>query len=170
MDEAAAGLGRLVDGVHILPIRVYYEDTDASGIIYHANYLKFVERARTDMLRVLGVTHGALAVSHGVHFTVSRCEFDFLLPGRLDDQLEVHTSVLELGRATIQARQVVRRNDVDLVRGKLRLACIDDRGRPRRLPPPVRAALATLPRMDIPEDTRAAAPDRVAYPLPEARH
>ena len=153
-------MGCLVDGVHALPVRVYYEDTDASGVVYHANYLRFIERGRTDLLRRLGVTHRALAESDRVYFTLSRCELDFLAPGRLDDQLEVHTSLLALGGATVEARQVVRRDGVDLFRGKLRLACVDGEGRPRRLPAAVRSALAGLARQDIPDpspSTRAEA-------------
>ena len=92
----------------------------------------------------------ALADSDGVYLTLNRCELDYLAPGRLDDRLEVHTSVLTLGGATLETRQVVRRDGIDLFRGKLRLACVDGEGRPRRLPAAVRSALADLPRQDIP--------------------
>ena len=149
-EPATQAEDRLVDGIHVLPIRVYYEDTDASGVVYHANYLKFIERGRTGLLRRLGLTHRALADSDGVYFTLSRCELDYLAPGRLDDRLEVHTSVLALGGGTIETRQVVRRDGIDLFRGQLRLACVDGEGRPRRLPAAVRSALADLPRQDIP--------------------
>jgi len=142
-EPATQAEDRLVDGTHVLPIRVYYEDTDASGVVYHANYLKFIERGRTDLLRRLGLTHRALADSDGVYFTLSRCELDYLAPGRLDDRLEV-------GGGTLETRQVVRRDGIDLFRGKLRLACVDGEGRPRRLPAAVRSALADLPRQDIP--------------------
>ena len=83
MPEVVAGA--IVDGVHILPLRVYYEDTDASGIVYYANYLRFIERGRTDMLRLLGISHRALNAGAGIAFAVRRCEIDYLAPARLDE-------------------------------------------------------------------------------------
>ncbi len=88
--------GRLVPGGHVLPVRVYYEDTDFSGIVYHANYLKFMERARSDHLRLIGVVQGelfgeALAEAPGFAFVVRSMELQFVKPARIDDVLEVHT-------------------------------------------------------------------------------
>lgn len=143
--ETAPARGQIRDGVHRLVLRVYYEDTDASGLVYYANYLRFIERSRTDLLRCLGISHTALASNHGLAFAVSRCELAFLAPGRLDDALEVHTSLLAIGGATITARQLVSRDQIELLRARLRLACIDRAGRPHRLPEPVRAALAAIP-------------------------
>ncbi len=143
MPEAAAGA--IADGVHILPLRVYYEDTDTSGVVYYANYLRFIERGRTDMLRLLGVSHRALDDSAGIAVTVRRCEIDYLAPARLDDEIEVHTAIAAVGGATIEARQSVLRGKDELARGRLRLACVGLDGRPRRVPAAVRTALAALP-------------------------
>ncbi len=141
--------GVMTGGVHVLPLRVYYEDTDAAGIVYYANYLKFTERARADMLRLAGITQRELLANDGLAFTVRRCEVDYLAPARLDDELEVHTRVLKVGPATINAEQVVKREGADLVRSLVRLACINREGRPRRLPPSVRAALEALSQMEL---------------------
>lgn len=127
---------------HSFPIRVYYEDTDAAGIVYYANYLKYAERARTEMMRDAGVSHAAMVEREGVMFAVRRCEVDYLRPARLDDLLEVETRLVDVGGATIEAEQVVRRAGDVLVRIRIRLACLDSRGRPARLPAPIRATLA----------------------------
>ena len=142
MSEAAAGT--IADGVHVLPLRVYYEDTDASGVVYYANYLRFIERGRTDMLRLLGISHRALDAGAGIAFAVRRCEIDYLAPARLDDEIEVHTAIAAVSGATIEARQSVRRGKDELARGTLRLACVGADGRPRRVPGAVRTALTSL--------------------------
>ena len=84
MTEAGSGF---VDGVHVFSMRVYYEDTDAAGIVYYANYLKFAERARTEMLRALGTDQSRLAAEQGIAFAVRRCTADYLKPARLDNRL-----------------------------------------------------------------------------------
>ena len=81
--------GTLSDGVHVLPLRVYWEDTDAWGIVYYANYLKFIERGRSDMLRLAGIDQWRMKGEDGVNFVVRRCEIDYHLPAQLDDQIEV---------------------------------------------------------------------------------
>ena len=134
----------IAGGRHVFPLRVYYEDTDAGGIVYYANYLRFAERARTEMLRALGCEPAALGAREGIAFAVRRCEIDYLRPARLDDALEVHTGNLRLGGASLWADQVVRRGGDELVRLRLRLACIGREGRPARLPETVRAALRPL--------------------------
>ncbi|MGQ0677070.1 MAG: tol-pal system-associated acyl-CoA thioesterase [Rhodospirillales bacterium] len=126
---------------HVYPLRVYYEDTDAGGVVYHANYLRFAERARTEMLRQAGVAQAALWNEQGLAFTVRRCEAEFLRPARLDDALEVHTRVLEARGARVAAEQVVKRAGDEIARLKLEIACVDRRGRPARLPPKVGDAL-----------------------------
>ncbi|MCH7889643.1 MAG: tol-pal system-associated acyl-CoA thioesterase [Proteobacteria bacterium] len=141
--------GRIDGNVHRYRVRVYYEDTDATGVVYYANYLKFTERARADMLRLAGITQRELLATDGLAFTVRRCEVDYLAPARLDDELEVHTRVLKVGPATINAEQVVKREGADLVRSLVRLACVNREGQPRRLPPAVRAALEALSRMEL---------------------
>lgn len=126
--------------VHRFPVRVYYEDTDAGGIVYYANYLKFAERARTEMMRAAGSTHSDMVNQLGRSFAVRRCEVDYLGPARLDDLLEVETRVLDLGGATVDAEQVVTRDGAALVRIRVRLACITAAGRATRLPAAVRTA------------------------------
>jgi len=128
--------------LHRYQLRVFYEDTDAAGIVYYANYLKFIERARTEMMREAGVSHTQLMAQKGIAFIVRRCLADFRAPARLDDLLEVRTRVLALGGASIDAEQVVWRGQDSLVRCEIKLACIDRAGRPARLPEAVHAALA----------------------------
>src|SRR4051794_2146417 len=82
---------------HSMKLRVYYEDTDASGIVYHANYLKFAERGRTEMMRALGFAHSGIAAETGIVFTVRQVSADFRLPARLDDLLNVETRIAEIG-------------------------------------------------------------------------
>lgn len=136
--------GRIEGNVHRYRVRVYYEDTDASGVVYYANYLKFTERARTELLRLLGADHAALDETAGNAWAVRRCTIDYLRPARLDDELEVGTRVLALGGASAELEQVVRLGDVDIARLDLRLAYVTPKGRPRRLPDALRATLQTL--------------------------
>lgn len=135
-------------GTHICPVRVYYEDTDAEGIVYYANYLKFAERGRTEMLRAAGVAHPRLWAEHGVGFAVRHMTADYLKPAKLDDELAVHSRLLEIRGASMKAEQIVRRAEEDLVRLTVRLACIDRSGKPRRLPEIFRTALDSF-RHDI---------------------
>lgn len=136
--------GRIDGNVHRYRVRVYYEDTDATGVVYYANYLKFTERARTELLRLLGADHSALDETAGNVWAVRRCTIDYLRPARLDDELEVGTRVLALGGASAEIEQVVRRGDVDLARLDLRLAFVTPEGRPKRLPDALRATLQTF--------------------------
>ena len=122
------------DGVHLHPLRVYYEDTDAGGVVYYANYLKFAERARTEMLRDLGVDPPAPAAREGVAFAVSRLEVDYLAPARLDDELTVQTRIIKLFAATLEAEQIISRGATECARLIVRLACVNRAGRPVRLP------------------------------------
>jgi acyl-CoA thioester hydrolase len=134
--------------VHVLPGRVYYEDTDTAGIVYYANYLKFAERARTEMMRCLGTEHRRLMDEAGVAFAVRNCDAAYIAPARLDDAYLVRTRVCELRGASLRMAQTVLRadaqNEAELVRLQVRLACIDAALRPARLPAPVRAALAGI--------------------------
>ncbi len=133
--------GRMDGDVHRFPVRVYYEDTDAAGIVYYANYLKFAERARTEWMRLLGASHTGLGAETGAGWAVRRCEIDYLRPARLDDELEVCTRILGLGGASARIEQVVRRENVDVARLALKLAFMTPSGRPSRLPAGLRAAL-----------------------------
>jgi len=135
--------GVLAGGVHRFFMRVYYEDTDAAGIVYYANYLKFVERARTEMMRLYGVEHEKSRQSEGTAFIVRRAALEFLAPARLDDELTVETRIKEIGGASLLLAQDVKRADTVLVGASILIACIGRQGRPVRLPPALRAALAS---------------------------
>ena len=141
IESVALSSGAVVDGVHVMPLRVFYEDTDAAGIVYYANYLKFTERARTELLRLVGLSHSELWAEEGLTFAVKRCALDYVAPARLDDEVEVHTRVLSVGGASLNAEQIVRRDGHDLVRTRIRIACVDGEGRARRLPARVRDTL-----------------------------
>lgn len=136
--------GRITRGVHVFPVRVYYEDTDAAGVVYYANYLKYAERARTEMMHLLDAGYRDLIAGGKLAFAVRRCEVDFLAPARLDDILEVRTSVTETGGASVTAEQVIRRGGDDIARLCVKLACITPAGRATRLPPKLRTALARV--------------------------
>ena len=128
-----------MDGlVHRLPLRVYYEDTDAGGIVYHANYLRYAERARTEMLRCLGFPHQRLIDDYQVAMVVGRLEIAYASPARLDDRLEVRTWLTALGGASLKLSQHVLRDadggPVICARIVLRLASVSSDGRPVRLP------------------------------------
>ena len=137
-------MGRCRNGVHIFAARVYYEDTDAGGVVYHTSYLRLAERARTEMMRSLGFSHGLLLDRHNVLFALRRCTVDFRLPARLDDALEVRTRVMKVAGASIEGRQLILRDDQPLVQVETTLACIEPGGRPARLPDEVRRALEEL--------------------------
>jgi acyl-CoA thioester hydrolase len=126
---------------HSHPVRVYYEDTDAGGMVYHANYLRFAERGRTEFLRSLGFSHTESRAESGVVFVVRRCTVDFILPARLDDALTVSTSVAAARGALLSLRQEIRRGDDLLVGLDVDVACIGREGRAQRLPPALRAML-----------------------------
>jgi acyl-CoA thioester hydrolase len=128
--------------IHSFPLRVYYEDTDAAGMVYHANYLKFAERGRSEMLRSFGFPHRKLGAEDGVGFAVRRCSVDYLAPARLEDALTVDTTLAGIGAATLTVHQQIRRDGQLLVDIDMLVACIGRDGRPRRLPSALRAALA----------------------------
>lgn len=123
--------------MHSFPVTVYYEDTDLGGIVYHANYLKFIERARSDWVRRLGIDQNALR-AEGLVFAVHRIEADFLAPARLDDQLTVATGVKAATPARLTLDQRVFRagngGETDLFRARVTLVAISLDGKPRRLP------------------------------------
>ena len=127
------------------PIRVYYEDTDMSGVVYHASYLRFLERARTEWLRALGFSQERLKEERGVVFTVAGMEIDFLRPARLDDALEATVEVQGHRRASLNFVQTLRRaGDVDsvLTRARVRAACVAmDTFKPCALPGGIFAAV-----------------------------
>ena len=126
---------------HSMPLRVYYEDTDAAGIVYYANYLKFAERGRTEMMRELGFAHSRIATETGLVFTVRRCSADYRAAARLDDALIVDTRIMAVGGATLSLDQQIRRDGETIVALDVLVACVGHDGRPRRVPPGLRAAL-----------------------------
>ena len=128
-------------GRHVFPLRVYYEDTDAEGVVYYANYLKFAERARTELLRELGFEHHDLMNGDGVAFFVRRCLADFKQSARLDDALEVVSEIEKVGGASLDAHQAITRDGEDLVSLDIRLACLDGNGKAARMPAKLRHAL-----------------------------
>jgi acyl-CoA thioester hydrolase len=109
----------------VWPVRVYYEDTDAGGVVYYANYLRFLERARTEWLRSLGFVQDALMREPGVLFAVRRVEVDYLQPARLDDALAVHARIAEQRRASLVFEHEIRRGPEVLCRGVVKVACLD---------------------------------------------
>lgn len=138
--------GRIEGKLHVLPVRVYYEDTDFSGLVYHANYVKFCERGRSDCLRLLGVHHHVLQRQQdgGLGFVVRRMVCDFLAPARIDEILEVESRFVSLSGARMEIVQAVTRDGEALFKAAVTAALVDAEGRPKRLPETVVAALARL--------------------------
>jgi acyl-CoA thioester hydrolase len=133
------------DGRHRYLLRVYYEDTDAGGVVYHATYLRFAERARTEALRALGIPHAELLKNHGVMFMVRRVEVDYSHPARLDDSLVVITEPLAVGGATATLRQEVCGSEGVCATLVVRLACVKPgEGKPGRLPQRWRSVLTDM--------------------------
>lgn len=139
---APAGEVDSAAGEHVFPVRVYYEDTDAAGIVYYVNYLKFAERARTEMLRLLGREQQRMMESEGVAFAVKSARVEYFRPARLDDALAVRTGLVEVAGASLKVRQRIFRGGELLADMQIRLAVMDRGGRPTRLPADIRAALA----------------------------
>jgi acyl-CoA thioester hydrolase len=125
------------------PVRVYWEDTDAGGVVYYANYLKFMERARSEWLRALGFEQDVLRDETGVVFVVRRVEVDYLSPARFNDQLDVSVSLHEVGRASLSVKQALTREATLLVAAQVVLACVDAASfKPVKIPAPILQALA----------------------------
>jgi acyl-CoA thioester hydrolase len=129
---------------HILPVRVYFEDTDAGGVVYHASFVRFAERGRTDFLRLLGTDARRLIDGSDSRepaaFVVRRMSFDFARPGRMDDLLEVETRVKELGAASVTLDQTISRDGQRLVSAEIVVVLISISGKPLRLSDAVREA------------------------------
>jgi acyl-CoA thioester hydrolase len=137
--------GWLTDDGHRLDVRVYFEDTDFSGVVYHARYLHFLERGRTDLLRLKGIGHRELAegaYGEPMAFAVRQMALEFLRPARIDDVLQVETRVQLLGGARIVLDQRILRGDEVLIEAKVKIAVISPDGRPRRMPVAVSAILS----------------------------
>lgn len=129
----------------ILPLRIYYEDTDFSGFVYHARYLHFFERGRTETLRALGIDQRALfeAADGPESFVVRRMSIEFISPARMDDMVEVETRIEAIGGASLEMRQFLRRGETLLAEAGVTIAFLAQ-GRPKRLPQAMRDKLAAL--------------------------
>jgi acyl-CoA thioester hydrolase len=136
--------GRLDGTAHYFPVRVYYEDTDLSGIVYHANYLKWFERARSDLLRLLGIDQRAEQEAGGGTYAVAEVTIRYLAPARLDDAVIVESRATELRAASCRLHQRAFRADELLAEAHLRVGFVGADGRPRRQPDAWRSAFTTL--------------------------
>jgi acyl-CoA thioester hydrolase len=140
------------DGRHRYHLRVYYEDTDAGGVVYHASYLRFAERARTEALRALGIPHAEMVDHYNLMFMVHRLEVDYVRPARPDDSLVVETTPLQVGGASVLLRQTVLGPQGTCADLRVRLACVQTGSKgseaggnkPGRIPPRWRATLNAL--------------------------
>jgi len=126
---------------HEFPVRVYYEDTDLAGIVYYANYLKFIERGRTEWVRSLGIDQVALKRDHGLVFAVRRVEADYLRPAKFDDALMVTTALAAVAGARLTVEQAVWRGDEKLFAAVVTIVCLTANGAPARLPAALRERL-----------------------------
>ena len=139
------GFGHFQGNVHILPIRIYYEDTDLSGVVYHANYLRFMERGRSEFFRCAGVEKLAeLDGPDGWTWTLRRVSLEFLKPARVDDLIEVHTTATSLTGARLMADQKIWCRGQLLTQGNVEACIITLAGKPKRIPPSLRDKLAPL--------------------------
>lgn len=137
--------GAIIDGRHHMQVRVYYEDTDFSGIVYHANYLRFMERGRTNYLRLLGAAQSELfgeaeTEAPGFAFVVRAMQLEYLKPAKMDDLLDIVTSPVEVRGASITMHQQVKRDDAVLVEARVKVAFVSA-GRARPIPLPLRVAM-----------------------------
>lgn len=143
--------GEIVDGEHRLPVRIYYEDTDFTGVVYHANYLRYFERGRSDYLRLSGVSHTELrGRAEPVAFVVRRIELDFVRAARVDDALTVHTRYERLKGPRLHVRQRLERDGEEIARALVEVVCIRLDGRPIKPPADILAALKLEPETSPP--------------------
>lgn len=139
------GHGRFEGSVHVLPIRIYYEDTDLSGVVYHANYLRFMERGRSEFFRCAGIARLAMMdATEPAAWTLRKAALEFFRPARVDDLIEVHTRATALTGARMAADQKIYRENELLTHGRVEACVMTLAGKPRRIPGEVRAKLAPL--------------------------
>ena len=122
------------------PVRVYYEDTDMGGVVYHANYLRYIERARSDWVRKLGNDQNAMR-DEGIVWVVRRVEADYLSPAKFEDELVVETEVVSISGVRLTMAQLVRRGETEIFRATVTAVCINSAGKPIRLPAEIRALM-----------------------------
>jgi acyl-CoA thioester hydrolase len=147
--------GRFEGPRHLFSVRVYYEDTDLSGIVYHANYLRWFERARSDMLRLIGIDQrAALEAGDGV-YSVAELFIRYLAPARLDDAVTIESTLIELGAASVRLSQRASRGETPLAEAQIRVAFVSPEGRPRRQPEPWREAFRAALMSENPETSAA---------------
>lgn len=144
MPDQAPSSGAFAGRAHFYALRVFYEDTDAAGIVYYANYLKFIERGRTEMMRLLGFEHSALRAAQAIHWAVHRCTIEYRLVARLDETLIVESRIAAVRGASLDIVQIVRRGGQVVAEATLELVCIDATGKPARLPATIRKQLGNL--------------------------
>lgn len=124
------------------PVRVYYEDTDAGGVVYHSRYLNFMERARTEWLRAYGFTQSTLTQQEQVLFVVHSMQLQFKKPARLDDELQVFSQLMEMGRGSFSCRQHIMRDDTVLIEAQVKVACVNANSfKPTGIPARIKIAL-----------------------------
>jgi acyl-CoA thioester hydrolase len=126
---------------HTFSLRVYFEDTDAGKIVYYANYLKFMERARTEMLRSIGASHAGMMEHTKAQFVVHKCAVEYHKPAKLDEELAVKTRMAEIGAASLSLEQQVWRENTLLVSAQISLACVGENGKPCRIPAVIRSKI-----------------------------
>lgn len=162
-------VGHLEGSVFVFPVRVYYEDTDAAGIVYFANYLKFAERARTEYLRSLGIDQIDLRRERGIFFAVHRVEIDYVKPARLDDLLEATAELVFMNFVRFDAEQLIRRGAEVLARVFTRVVCLSTDGRPARLPRDLHQLFLPLVRSTNPDRAESGIRPAVAQDTPKAK-
>ena len=142
MTNKLHGLGVFDGKTHILPISIYYEDTDLSGVVYHANYLRYMERGRTEFFRLAGISRANLDDEEPTAWTLRRVALEFFRPARLDDRIAVHSVLTEVSGARLKVLQRVRHGETLLVEGRIEACITTLAGKPRRLPKNVFETLA----------------------------
>jgi acyl-CoA thioester hydrolase len=142
MSDGEPGAGWLEGKTHVFPVRVYYEDTDFSGVVYHANYLRFMERGRSEFLRLVGAGHQSLlTATDPLVWAVRRISVDFIRPARVEEALTVRTRVIEVAGARMRLEQAVLRGADTLIKAQVEVCTITLDGRPRRVPDSTRQKL-----------------------------
>ena len=137
--------GVITQGIHSLGVRIYYEDTDFTGAVYHANHVKYFERGRSDFLRVLGVSHTALgALEQPLAFAVTSLTIRYLKPARIDDWILVKTRFESASGVRFKLSQWIERDGIRLCEGEVEVVCIDNEGRPKRIPKSMIEAMCGL--------------------------